>query len=281
MDRARKVLYLWRMKKTALTDCLPFHALKLNTPPRFYRCEPDWSWRPPTLTDFDLWYVQDGQGQLTLNGTLHAILPQICFLFPPGSKIHATQDLTRRLLVFAVHFSLLDGKGREIPAKEIQLPPQPREVHEPTFFASLARRCESLHRLGNKNAESACTLLVAQMLHHLCMEVPAISEADSRINQVIEAIQEEPGYRWSVVELARRAGLSRSQLTRRFVSLMKMPPERFLIQARIERARQLLRETDMSIGQIASGLGYRDIYYFSRQFRQITGRTASSLRQTP
>ena len=57
-----------------------------------------------------------------------------------------------------------------------------------------------------------------------------------------------------------------------------MSPEQFLIHARIDRAKYLLRETDMTIGQIADALGYRDVFYFSRQFARVTGKTASAFR---
>ena len=108
---------------------------------------------------------------------------------------------------------------------------------------------------------------------------PAGSVMDSRISTAVELIQEEPGRRWPVTELARRAGLSRSQFTRRFTHDTGLSPERFLIQARITRATRLLRETDMSIGQIADGLGYCDVFHFSRQYRYVTGQTASAQRR--
>jgi len=50
-----------------------------------------------------------------------------------------------------------------------------------------------------------------------------------------------------------------------------MPPARYLIQARIDRAHQLLSETDMAVGTVAAALGYSDVAYFSRQYKQYTG----------
>ena len=48
--------------------------------------------------------------------------------------------------------------------------------------------------------------------------------------------------------------------------------------ARLARARQLLAETGLTISQIAETLGFRDVFFFSRQFTQRTGQTPSAYR---
>jgi len=50
-----------------------------------------------------------------------------------------------------------------------------------------------------------------------------------------------------------------------------MSPHAYLLQCRATSARRLLGETDLPIKSIAQQLGYRDVYFFSRQFRQMTG----------
>lgn len=223
------------------------------------------------MPDYDLWYVLDGVGTLELNGTAHAVSAHDCFVFVPGAKIKARQDPRRRLRVFAVHFT----------------PPAPRpavtaaRVRDAAFFGALARRCETSYRLGTPSARRQAAELVEQMLLHLCVEAeePATTMVDSRITAVVQRIQEEPGRRWPVAELARQAGLSRSQFTRRFAAVTGLAPEPFLIQARIERAKQLLAETDMTVSQIADALGYRDVYFFSRQFRNVAGCPPSRYRR--
>ena len=75
--------------------------------------------------------------------------------------------------------------------------------------------------------------------------------------------------------MAGRAALSRAQFTRRFVAQFGMSPAQYLIQARIDRAHQLLTETGMTVTQTAAALGYTDVPYFSRQYKQRTGRLPS------
>ena len=74
-----------------------------------------------------------------------------------------------------------------------------------------------------------------------------------------------------MAEMARLAGLSPTHFNRRFRQIFGMAPMRFLHALRIEKARQLLVETDRSVGEIAVGSGYHDQSHFTRHFRQLTG----------
>lgn len=223
------------------------------------------------MHDHDLWYVLDGVGTVEWDGEAHPASAHRCFVFVPGAQIRAWQDPERRLRVFAVHFDGWEG-GVAVRGTTVQ---------DAAFFGALARRCEASHRASTPASQRQCTALVEQMLLHLCAEseqsVPTV--VDSRISGVVERIQEEPGRRWPVTELAKQAGLSRSQFTRRFTAMTGLAPESFLIQARVDRARQLLRETDMTVSQIADALGYRDVYFFSRQFSQVTGGPPTGYRR--
>lgn len=78
--------------------------------------------------------------------------------------------------------------------------------------------------------------------------------------------------------MARLAGLSPTHFNRRFRQIFGMPPTRFLHALRIEKARQLLVETDRSVGEIAVGAGYHDQSHFTRHFRKLTGMAPGKYR---
>ncbi len=72
-------------------------------------------------------------------------------------------------------------------------------------------------------------------------------------------------------ELAKEFGMTASTLRRRFRSATGSSPHQYVLQNRIAEARRLLGETDEPIKSIAKRLGYRDVYFFTRQFRSLTG----------
>jgi YesN/AraC family two-component response regulator len=52
----------------------------------------------------------------------------------------------------------------------------------------------------------------------------------------------------------------------------------YVIRTRIERAQHLLLYAGMNVTEVADALGYRDIFFFSRQFKQHTGKSPSEIR---
>jgi AraC-like DNA-binding protein len=84
---------------------------------------------------------------------------------------------------------------------------------------------------------------------------------------------------FSVDELAARRGFSRSTFRRHWSAICDVSPHRYLIELRLRHACRLLVETQVPIGAIADGIGFNDRLYFSRQFRQLFGQTASAYRE--
>lgn len=75
-------------------------------------------------------------------------------------------------------------------------------------------------------------------------------------------------------------GMALSTLRRRFRDKTGMALHDYAIQVRIARAQALLSEGDMPIKVVAQRLGYQDVYFFSRQFRQQTGLPPAAFRRT-
>jgi AraC-like DNA-binding protein len=253
-------------------------GVRINRPPQIYRCEPAWRWQPPPLKDFDLWYVLDGVGEMVQDGQKLSIVANRCFLLPPGVRLDASQDSQRPLWVFAVHFDLLDVRGRPIRRHKAM---SPVDVADPGFFNAIARRCDTDWREGTPAGQRRAQMLLGQMLLHLdAAPVPRgrTPASDPLVEMLGRRVRENPGQRRSVQELAEEAGLCRSQLTRRFIRATGLSPEAFLIQMRIDRARHLLTETQLPIAAVAQSLGYCDMYYFCRQFKAVTKRTPGRYR---
>ncbi len=86
--------------------------------------------------------------------------------------------------------------------------------------------------------------------------------------------------RVTVAELARLAGLAPAHFTALFKQKTGSSPVRFLIRMRIHQACQLLQADHLSITEIARTLGYKDPFFFSRQFKLVYGTTPRNYRRT-
>lgn len=84
---------------------------------------------------------------------------------------------------------------------------------------------------------------------------------------------------WPVRRLARVSGVSEAHFARSFKEAFGVPPHRYLLTRRIERATALLRETDLSITEIAFQTGWQSLGTFGRTFRDVTGESPGALRE--
>jgi AraC family transcriptional regulator len=73
----------------------------------------------------------------------------------------------------------------------------------------------------------------------------------------------------SLVELARACKLSPGHFARAFRHTTGQPPHRWLIEQRIEKAKQLLLDSTLSLAQIAQTCGFADQSHFTRAFAQL------------
>lgn len=83
---------------------------------------------------------------------------------------------------------------------------------------------------------------------------------------------------WPVERLANVSGVSEAHFARSFKDAFGVPPHRYLLTRRIERAKALLRDTDMPILDIALDTGWSSLGTFGRVFKDITGASPSELR---
>lgn len=135
-------------------------------------------------------------------------------------------------------------------------------------FSQILDALRHRNSLGDLDATTALFGLLLELRRHWSRK----QEEVDRLVQVIEAHPE------SVDEMARAAGMSKFHFIRRFRTATGLTPWRFLTRQRINRAKKLLTDTDLSIKEITYELGYRDPNYFSRIFRAETGVTAKHFR---
>lgn len=104
---------------------------------------------------------------------------------------------------------------------------------------------------------------------------PALLRRLLRAKDSMDRASEEE---WPVERLASVSGVSEAHFARSFKDAFGIPPHRYLLTRRIERAKALLRDTDQPIIDIAFQTGWSSLGTFGRVFRDITGQSPSELR---
>ncbi|MPQ86778.1 AraC family transcriptional regulator [Pseudomonas sp. MAFF 730085] len=93
--------------------------------------------------------------------------------------------------------------------------------------------------------------------------------SDLKVNAAIQAIHAAPQRRWTVHELARVVGMSRSTLALRFKQKVGMGPLAYVLQWRMQLAGRELRKHQGSISSIGQSLGYDSDSAFSNAFKRV------------
>ena len=104
-------------------------------------------------------------------------------------------------------------------------------------------------------------------------------EQKGRIQLSIEFMQDAKGRGASVEAVAQKAFMSVSHFSHVFKRTTGESPKRYAINKRIEQAKELLRDTDLSASEIATILEYESPSFFYRQFKQKTGMTTTAFRE--
>lgn len=100
---------------------------------------------------------------------------------------------------------------------------------------------------------------------------PYAGITDPQIGRALELMHGDVVTPWTVEELARRCGMSRSVFAERFSKLVGQSPLSYLTAWRIQRAKEQLQETEDSVATIAQSVGYSSEAAFSRAFKRLVG----------
>lgn len=94
---------------------------------------------------------------------------------------------------------------------------------------------------------------------------------DPQLSRALRCLHADLKRRWTVGDLAREAGLSRSAFSERFSTVVGLPPMEYAIQWRMAIARDALKTSDIHLDALAQAIGYESASAFSTAFRKHVG----------
>jgi AraC-like DNA-binding protein len=101
---------------------------------------------------------------------------------------------------------------------------------------------------------------------------------DPVVGRALASLHAEPTRGWTVEQLARAAGISRSVLAERFTELVGQPPMQYLAMWRMQLASRLLLEGGQ-LAEVAGAVGYESEAAFSRAFKKLVGQAPGTWRR--
>lgn len=147
-----------------------------------------------------------------------------------------------------------------------------REMREKAVAYELAIKC---HVFG---------LLVCLLRRHIrsnlsCQQLSENVERYTRIKPALNFMKKNLSEHISLEELAEVCHLSSSHFCRLFHQITGVSPIRYLLDIRLQEAATLLKRTDENITQIAYEVGFEDVGYFSRKFKEFFGMSPTQAKK--
>jgi|GEM_PF-190817 len=250
-------------------------------------CRKDWS-RPREhsagLRDLELWLVWKGRGWMRSRKQEYPLLPGFCAIMRPGGIYDAGHEETNPLGIAFIHFQAFRGRdSAPLPAKTLAKWPEFYQLEDVDFIHGVMRRIIRLEFLNPAAASGLLQGLLLDLLKRPLFPKAALSAHQSRRSTILSLAEEirsatdapVPG----VSAMAASVGLSLAHFSRLFHEVIGQSPRDFVLDIRLRRARHLLMECDLTVQEIAERLGYRDPFFFSRQFREKIGMPPNAYRR--
>ncbi|MEO8560288.1 MAG: AraC family transcriptional regulator, partial [Rhodospirillales bacterium] len=170
----------------------------------------------------------------------------------------------------------------------------PRMLHlrandENAWIANFTRQAVAESQARRPGGEAMLARLSEMMfvdaVRRYCDELPPESAGwlaglrDRFVGRALALMHEQPDQHWTIDELGRRVGLSRSALHERFAELIGLPPMQYLAQWRMQAAARLLLETGATVASIALDVGYDSEAAFARAFKRAVGKPPAAWRR--
>ncbi len=223
--------------------------------------------------DYKLLFVTSGSATYVTAGRTVTVAPRD-YLFLQRGGIMTALSKGGGLECIIVRFDFLGARGRALDLPSSMLPAVHGVVSDYRMVHSLLVRTLELVFDGLLTESHVFfKSVLAELLVQCRGERRHRPDLRARlaIQSMVEEVRQHPHRYRSVPELAAEIGLSRAQFARVFQHIMGTSPGEFVIHARVERAKMLLATTSRSLASVAERVGYRDVFFFSRQFKQHTG----------
>ncbi|MBN1553526.1 MAG: helix-turn-helix transcriptional regulator [Phycisphaerae bacterium] len=229
-------------------------------------------------------HLYDYHGFIRIGEKQFELSPGVVTISPAGGE--TSYHMPRKGYHLCIHFHPVTATKDQIKIPT-HLPPGPHSSLLSQRMCHIARLHQTTALPGRSGviAKTAASTALQELLLYLAVisqPQPSKSQRTLRssdaVDQTVRILSESLAEPLSVPQLAKQVGLSRDYLTKLFRQRHGLTIPRYLQTLRMDHAKQLLTETNLSIKQIGARVGYPDPQHFNKRFRQTENQSPSEFR---
>lgn len=233
---------------------------------------------PFTVAAHMLWLCHQGSGTILVNGHPCSLSKGQCMLFTPESNVEFVMEAGLTLHVHALSFEIFSiDRTNSRETVFLKFGNRAISVHPLSAFISMMDKLSNLKTSINGLDRFKRNIVLQDMLHAFLSIVGRGEPIDSKdaVEQTISYMQNYFHLPIKLTDLSAMACIGVRQYTHLFKQVAGCSPMDYLYRIRIEKAKKLLKTSSQDMFSVASQVGFRDEFYFSRRFKQQVGVSPS------
>ena len=238
--------------------------------------------RPKGRKDYQLLYIAAGQGHFFINGQERVVSAGNIIVYLPGQPQEYVYFKDDKTDVYWVHFTGNDVE-RIIDYYNIRLSENIIYIGTSPDYQWLFGQIIQEMQLCRPRFEELISLLLRNIFILISRNLIGANRADNSLENEVELAMHyfRENYRSeiNVEDYALSRGMSASNFYRVFKQISGSTPLQFILKLRLSNAQNLLENSNLTIAEIASAVGYENPLYFSRLFHKHIGVSPSEYRQ--
>lgn len=242
------------------------------------KCEAAHTWGPGIRDHYLIHLVLSGKGTFKMNGEQWELQAGDLFLIKPSQLIVYAADANEPWEYCWVGFNgaCANKLIAHLPFSDVS------PVHHAKNGSALKEAILNIYNARGLEPQDEASmvgylyLFIAELMKENRESEPhTTSSASQYVLNAIKYIQFHYSHDISINDVAKSVGVSRSHLYRVFMSNVGKSPIDYLTEYRINEACNLLRNSTLSIAEVAVSVGFFDQFYFSRVFKKAVGMPPS------
>ena len=243
------------------------YSLRLTGCTKYFPGE-TYAWGPGIHRDFVIHYIVSGRGYYVTDGKKYSVKTGESFIILPGKTVHYYPDSKEPWVYIWVNFTGAEAKNLLAMTAFFESPVAPASAELAALYGAFSDEVHTKH-VRLKNAGLLQVLLSEYIRLYPASQGQSVTDYLYFAKQYIAANSYRQNF--GVAELAQAVGLERSYLYRLFMEGEGMSPMKYIINTRLENARQMLSDGAQQIKLVAYSSGYDNPLYFSNCFKKKYG----------
>ncbi len=230
---------------------------------------------------YEIMLITNDSGTIYINDKTFHVRKEDIVLYYPQQEHRETADEGKNLksIFFAIK------SNNEILNNIIEFATLPNVLHTgrsyrkfSTLFDLLIRESQNKDIMfSDEISNCICKTILLEM-----MQLSASMSIPQKVNKLYESIRSYIDLHFTeefqLKDVCEKLFINKFYVSKLFKSYMGITPARYIVEKRLELAKKLLTDTNLSVNEISEEIGYGDVYYFSKLFKQETGYSPKAFR---